>query len=144
MAGVDTSAWTRVGGTAAGGYYEVEPDILVAVPLDGYQQTEDSARRSLDEFYRIVRERGSRPALIVLVDAVQSQDAASRRVWAGIDPALCAGYSLVCGTLLARAIGSFFVGLNRPHLPLGMFETFAEALAWARQTQQEHGGPLGG
>ncbi len=143
MAKLDTSAWTRVGGTAAGGYFEVEPDVLVAAPHEGYDHLSDSAQRSLDELYRIVRERGRKPALIVLVDAVNSQDADARRVWAGIDPALCAGYALVCGTMLAQAIGSFFVGLNRPRLALGMFETFEEALEWARRTREAHGGPIG-
>lgn len=143
MASVDTSAWPRVGGTAAGGYYEVEPDILVAAPHDGFEQTPEAAEASLQELYRIARERGRKPTVIVLVDAVRTQDAASRRVWARMDPALCAGYSLVCSTMLAQAIGSFFVGLNRPQVSLRMFNTFEDALEWARTMREEHGGPIG-
>lgn len=143
MAHFDLGELERVGGTAAGGYFELEQDIILAVPHEGYAQRESDSRASLLEFARIVRERGRRAALIVLVDSVRSQDAASRRVWAQeADPDLYCGLALVCSSALARAIGSFFVGLNRPRVPLGMFADLEAAWTWARQTVEEHGGQL--
>ncbi len=143
MATFDASQLKRVGGTAAGGYFELEQEIILAVPHEGYAQSERDARASLDEFARIVREMGRRATLIVLVDGVRSQDAASRRVWAEeADPELYCGLALVCSSALARAIGSFFIGLNRPRVPLKMFADLPAAQTWARQMLEEHGGPL--
>lgn len=143
MADFDPTAVRRVGGTSAGAYYELEPDIVVAVPQKGHVQREPDAQASLDEFGRIVRERGRRAALIVLVDEVRSQDAASRRVWADqADPDLYCGLALVCSSALARAIGSFFMGLNRPRVPLKMFADLEAAKQWCRSMVEEHGGPL--
>lgn len=139
----DPTLLRRVGGTGAGAYYELEPDIVVALPQKGYVQREPDARASLEEFGRIVRERGRRAALIVLVDEVRSQDAGSRRVWADeADPDLYCGLALVCGSALARAIGSFFMGLSRPRVRLRMFADLEAARQWAHSMVEEHGGPL--
>src|SRR5689334_13991760 len=102
------------GGTPAGKYLRLEPGILVAVPVPGYVQTEEGARQSLEECDRIAAAEGRRQAVIILVDPVVSQDARSRRVWSVPRPneTRCA-QALVCTTLLARAIGSFFLGLTR-------------------------------
>ncbi len=143
MAGFDPGELRRVGGTAAGAYYELAPDIVIAVPRKGYVQSEPDARASLEEFARIVRERGRRAALIVVLDDVRSQDAGSRRVWTEeADPDLYCGLALVCGSALSRAIGSFFMGLNRPRVLLKMFPDLPAAETWARRMVEEHGGPL--
>jgi hypothetical protein len=132
LSGIDTSAWSHVGGTAAGGYFLVARDVLVAVPMLGYMQTEADARRSLEEFHRIAARTGRPQAIIVLVDRVTSQDASSRRVWASeAGNGLRVSLALVCTSALSRAIGSFFIGLNRPPVPTKMFKTFAEALRWS-------------
>lgn len=129
---VDTSAWVHVGGTGAGGYFRVANDVLVAVPRPGYIQRAEDARRSLEEFHRISREVGRPQSVIILVDQVAAQDASSRRVWSeNPDPALRRSLALVCASALARAIGSFFIGLNRPLVPTKMFKTFPLALAWS-------------
>jgi hypothetical protein len=142
---MDTSRWRRVGGTSAGAYYEVVHDVLVAVPHEGYVQTENDARASLGEADRIARESGRKHALIILVDHVRSQDARSRRVWAAeANPGLRCGFALVCKSMLARAIGSFFMGLNRPVVETRMFAGFDDALAWAEEQVKHHGGPIAG
>src|SRR5262245_45668980 len=126
---VPSDDWARVGGTAAGAYFQVEPGVLVAVPQPRFVQTVDSARRSLVELYRIADEQRRGQGVIVIVDNVASQDAAARRVWAReVDGRRYCGLALVCASLLARAIGSFYVGLSRPAIPTRMFATFDEAL----------------
>lgn len=133
MPGADFSSWTKVGGTAAGGYYLVEPGVIVAVPVPGYVQREADARRSLDEFHRIVSHAGKPHAAIILVDRVRSQDAAARRVWSSADDrGKRCGLALVCASPLARAIGSFFIGFNRPRVPTKMFAEFQKAREWSR------------
>ena len=140
MEAIDTSEWTKVGGTAAGAYYEIEPRILVALPHPGYVQDVEGARRSLAEFHRIARERGRAHVTIVLVDRVVSQDAAARRVWMDeIDEKLMCGVVMVCRSLLARAIGSFFIGLNRPRTPVSMVASLEQGRRAARRMLVENG-----
>jgi hypothetical protein len=137
---IDTSGWQRVGGTSAGGYFELEPRILLAVPHPGYVQDVDGARRSLEEFNRIAREQGRSHVAIVLIDRVISQDAAARRVWKDeVDQRFMCGLVLVCKSLLARAIGSFFIGLNRPRVPLSMVASLDQARRAAQRMLVEHG-----
>ena len=139
MEALDTSDWQRVGGTAAGAYFELEPRILLALPNPGYVQDVSGARRSLEEFNRIARERGSAHVAIVLVDRVVSQDAAARRVWnREVDQQLMCGLVLVCSSLLARAIGSFFIGLNRPRTAISMVASLDQARRAARRMLAEH------
>jgi hypothetical protein len=136
---IDTSAWQRVGGTAAGSYYELEPQILLALPHPGYVQDADGAQRSLDEFNRIARERGSPHVAVVLVDRVVSQDAAARRVWnREIDQRLMCGVVLVSSSLLARAISSFFIGLNRPRTAISIVSSLDQARRAARRMLVKH------
>lgn len=132
-----------MGGTAAGGYFEVARDTLLALPNPGYVQTEDGARASLDEFKRLARERGHRHSLIVLVDRVVSQDAGSRRVWSDhMDPGSFCSLALVTSSMLGRAIGSFFLGLRKPAIPTAMFRGLDEAIAWTAEQNQTRGGPI--
>jgi hypothetical protein len=130
----------RVGGTDAGGYFELGPDVLLAIPSQGYVQSEAGARDSLREMNRIARERGRAQVLLVLVDNVRSQDAGSRRVWQSeMDRSRICAMALVCESLLARAIGSFFIGLRRPTVPTRMVATIEEGLAWAEAQGHLHG-----
>lgn len=121
------------GRTPAGGYFRVAPDVLVAVPRPGYVQREPDARRSLEEFNRLAREARRPQAAIILVDFVAAQDSSSRRVWSEREEeGLRTSLALVCSSPLARAIGSFFIGLNRPAVPTKMFKEFEDALIWSR------------
>ena len=133
-----------VGGTAAGRYYRLEGEIYAALPNPGYIQTGEGARRPLDELDRLAHARGKKCVLIVLVDRVASQDPESRRVWSSHRPGETrCGQALVCGNVLARAIGSFFLGLNRGAVPTRMFPNLEQAVAWSREMVETHGGSLG-
>jgi len=139
----DIEGLPRVGGTAAGGYYEIAPDVLVAYPREGYVQTEEGARASMHEMYRISRERGRRVVTVVLVDRVTNQDSAARRVWKDeIDTNILCGLALVSSSMLGRAIASFFIGLTRPRVPTVMVGTLAEAVEWAEARVKDDGGPF--
>ena len=63
-----------------------------------------------------------------------SQDKEARRVYQSEpEPALMLGSALVGGSLLSRAMGSFFLGLSRPKIPVKMFATLDEAMVWAKK-----------
>jgi hypothetical protein len=44
---------------------------------------------------------------------------------------------MIGGSMLARAIGSFFLGLARPRVPFKLVATFPEGMAWARKLLAE-------
>lgn len=140
---VPLDSFERVGGTAAGAYHRLAPQIVLAVPRPGYLQSEEDARRSLAELDRIAAADGRKLAVIVHVNRVASQDAGARRVWSRErSHETRVATALVCSTLLSRAIGSFFLGLNRSAVPTRMFATLAEAQEWASRRVAEDGGPL--
>jgi len=136
----DVDKLPRVGGTDAGGYYEVAPDVLIAYPREHYIQDESDARASLTEMYRIARDRGRCVVTVVLVDRVKNQDSDARRVWKDeIDSDLIAGLALVAESMLGRAIVSFFIGLTRPRVPTVMVATVEDAVEWANKILSERG-----
>jgi hypothetical protein len=131
-----TKQWQQIGGTDAGAYFRASPGVVVAVPRPLYVQNAQDAIRSLEEFNRLAREAGSPLSVVVLVDRVISQDGASRRVWSeGDTHHLRRSLALVCSSPLSRAIGSFFIGLNRPPVPTKMFKYLEQALRWSQKKQ---------
>ncbi len=135
--------WERLPGTAAGAYFRIGCDLVLAIPNPEYKQSVGAAEASLRLLDTIAREAGRKQGILVLVDRVASQDAAARRVWSSPrqeETRCCQG--LICGTLLARAIGSFFLGLNKGTIPTRMFPSLEEATPWAREMLELHGGPL--
>ncbi|MGD8328929.1 MAG: hypothetical protein PVJ49_05795 [Acidobacteriota bacterium] len=135
--------WERLPSTDAGAYYRLEPDLVLAVPRSDFQQTEEAAKRSLAAFDRIAHGAGRKQAIVVLVGGVVAQESGARRVWSTPRPdeTRCA-QALVCDTMLARAIGSFFLGLRKTAFPTQMFADLDSAREWAREMAAEHGGAL--
>ena len=134
---VDPS-WEKLPGTEAGAYYRIAPDVILAVPKSGYVQDEQAAAKSLEVFDAIAHARGRKQSIIVLVDRVGSQDTGARRVWArNRKEETRSAQALVCSTLLGRAIGSFFLGLNKAAIPTKMFASLEEARDWAQAMANE-------
>jgi hypothetical protein len=133
----------RAGGTSAGGYYSLGADLLVALPQDDYVQTVSGARASLEELNRIAKACGRKQLLLVMVDSVRSQDAASRSVWQReIDPRYVCGLGLVCGSLLSRAIGAVFIRVRRPAVNTAMLPSLSAARDWATEQLATAGGAI--
>lgn len=71
----------------------------------------------------------------VLVDmsALRAMDRAARLYFAGPETAQVeSAAALIVSSPLARAIGNFFMGLNKPLFPTRLFTSEAEALAWLK------------
>ena len=137
MVDPDTSNWKKLGATSNTQYYEVEPGILAAVPHQGASDDEHSARQNnvfQMEYFRV----GQRPGcVLVLFDRMKGQDAGARRVYQREpDTKLILGTALVGGTLLGRAMASFFLGLSKTQVPVKVFGDLKDALGWAQSTLQ--------
>ena len=132
-ADIDVSRWTLIGETRNATNYAVEANVMAVVPHPGSHDTGSTARENILAQAAHLRPQGG-GVVVIFFDNLTSQDKDARRVYqAESDPAWMRGTALIGGSMMSRAIGSFFLGLSRPHTPLRMFESFDEALAWARE-----------
>jgi hypothetical protein len=130
---VDISRWTLIGETANAKNYAVEPNVLAVVPNPGTHDTGTTARENMLAQAAYLRPLGG-GVVVIFFDNLASQDKDARRVYqTESDPSWMRGTALIGGSMLSRAIASFFLGLSRPRTPVRMFGALDEALAWARE-----------
>jgi hypothetical protein len=128
----DPKGWKSVAETSNTKIYEIEPRILANVPERGSSDTQETARANLAASETYWRTAGA-GVVVIFIDLASSQDSGARRVYANeLDGKLCLGTALVGGTLLGRAMMSFYVGIRRPRVPIQIFGNVDDALAWAR------------
>ncbi|HSR20962.1 MAG TPA: hypothetical protein VLL49_08610 [Anaerolineales bacterium] len=128
---------TQVGKTYNAEYSRVEPDVLIVFPEPGFKDNEQSARTNMLWQQGFARDLGRKCGLVVMVNNLISQDAESRRVYSeGLLPELFYGLALVVGNPLARAIGSFFVGLSRPAVPVSLVGSMEEGISWLESVRE--------
>jgi hypothetical protein len=137
---VDTTRWRFLGESSNTRYFEIETEVLGALPNPGSTDDGETARENLSFQHDHWRKHGP-GVVVVFFDNMVSQDKDARRVYQQeSDPALMRGTALVGGTLLGRAMGSFFLGLSKPAIPLKMFGDLEQALAWARDLNKKSEG----
>lgn len=129
----DTSRWTPLGETANTRYFVIEERILAGVPPEGSIDDARTARENIGFQHDYFRK--TKPGVVVIFfDNLVSQDKGARSVYQTEgDPSVLLGSALVGGNLLSRAMGSFFMGLSKPRVPVKMFSMADEAVAWARE-----------
>lgn len=72
------------------------------------------------------------PVLVNMTE-VMSMDREARLYFAGEETAQVeSAAALLIGSPLTRAIGNFFMGLNKPLIPTRLFTSEVEALAWLK------------
>ncbi len=117
-------------------YFTKDGDILVVMPPPNYKDSVDRARIIMDfiEPYahaQYARVPPRKCGVIIVMNNILSQDAASRRVYnERTDPAVFNGIAMVVNNPLARAIASFFIGLSRLSVPLRIVDSVDDAIAW--------------
>jgi hypothetical protein len=123
--------WKPLGRTYNTHYFLLSDDVLIVLPDKGLKDDGASARVNMDYQTAYARLLGRRCCVIVVIDSLTSQDSEARRIYqAGMNPALFYAVALIVTNPLARAIGSFFLGLTRPPVPTKFFEAVEEAAAW--------------
>jgi hypothetical protein len=74
---------------------------------------------------------GWKAGCLVDMRGLRSMTREARQYYGGEEPPRrFTGVALVVGSPLNRAIGNFFLGLNRPRMPTRLFDTVEDARAW--------------
>ncbi len=121
--------WPHVGSSVQTDFYQTPAGSLIAVPKpnaidDGVSAAENT------EFQRAWAEKHGPYGLVVMVDNLASQDRDARTIYSEIGPDTLQGVALVGGTMLSRAISSFFLGLAKPKVEYRNYASLAAALEW--------------
>ena len=123
--------WTLLGRTYNTHYYLLADDVLIVLPDKGLKDDGASARVNIDYQTAYSRLLGRPCCVIVVIDSLTSQDSEARRIYAsGMQTSLFYAVALIVSNPLARAIGSFFLGLSKPGVPTRLFESVEAAAAW--------------
>ncbi len=130
----DFSNYKQIGKTVNTIIYiaESDPDILIIVPRQGTLDNGHDARENVAYFHSYARTLGRPCGSVVIMANMLSQDAEARRAYQEIDTSLFYGGGLVVEDALSRALGSFFIGLSRPHVPTRLFENVDKAVEWLK------------
>jgi len=130
---INTENWQKISDTANATLYEVEPNILAVVPVEGAIDDGDTAKTNVESQLTYLRPKGQKAAVMIFMDPVAEQTAAARAVYRDdTDPVFHACYAIIGGTFFARAVGSVFLGLSKPQIPTSLFGSFEEGLEWCR------------
>ncbi|MCH9682796.1 MAG: hypothetical protein K0V04_15275 [Deltaproteobacteria bacterium] len=129
--------WDSVGETSNTAYYVDHRGVLLALPHRGAHDTKTTAVENLAFQKAHFRSRNDPPVVAIFFDRLASQDRMARKAYAD-DPSSqwSLGFALIGGTMLTRAMGSFFLGLTRPDAPLKMFKNITSARPWIDSLQQ--------
>jgi hypothetical protein len=134
---LSTDGLTFVGETSNSRCYVLDPDIMLAVPHEGTRDTQATARENVAFQVGYFRGRGHKGVILIMADRIQSLDKEARRVYQDeIDAAWIRAAGMIGVSLLARAIGSFLIGLSKPRIPFKLFGDQAAAVAWAREVNR--------
>jgi len=127
----------KVGETANSAYYALPDGVLVTIPFEGSTDNKVSATENRDFQNAYYRSRGEKGGIVIFFDRMKSQDKDARKIYETVEMLTCT--AMVGGTLLTRAMFSFFLGISRPTMPIKLFGDFAAALDWVRATQAAAG-----
>jgi len=131
MIHAETSRWKPVGETRNSRYFAQSDRVLMIVPREGCVDDLASSREEVAFQKAHWRAVGHAGAHVIFFDYMRSQDKDARRTYqTDLGPSEVVGVALIGGTLLSRAIGSFFLGLSKPRIPLRMFDSVEAATAW--------------
>ena len=113
-------------------------DVLIIVPDAGLKDNAASARENTAFQIDVAKRLGRPLGLVVYLTSLLGQDAEARKVYASMDRKMFSGSALVVSNQMARAIGSFFLGLSRPAFPAKLVGTIEEGIAWIATLPEHH------
>jgi hypothetical protein len=118
---VGTAVTTRVGR-----FWLDAAGIVHVEALPGLEQSRSDAVETIAVSWKVARQR-ARPTLVDIRGA-KGIDREARTYYASA--ASASAVALLIGSPLTRLIGNVFIGFGKPTLPVRLFTSEAEALAW--------------
>jgi len=112
-------------------------DILIVVPEQGFKDTADATRLTVDALREYAKKLGKRCGLVVVANNLLSQDAESRRIYSeDITPDLFFSVTLVVSSPLARAIGGVATRLTKMPIPLSLSDSIEAGITWTESNRK--------
>ncbi len=138
----DFSEYQEIGKTTNTVIYisESDPDILIIVPREGTLDNAEDAHENVVHYQNYARTLGKPCGSVVIMANMLGQSPEARRAYQEIDPSLFYAGGLVVEDALSRALGSFFIGLARPHVPTRLFDSIEKAVEWIKTMRPKQNG----
>ena len=112
-------------------------DILIVVPEQGFKDTKEATRLTVDALRDYAQKLGKRCGLVVVANNLLSQDAESRRIYSeDITPDLFFSVTLVVSSPLARAIGGAAIRLTKMPIPFSLSDSIEAGIAWTETNRK--------
>jgi len=132
----DFSQYQYIGAAGGSDYYTVDPDIVLLVPQTTMVDTPETAQANADFLTAYARKLGKKCATLVIMSNILSQDAETRRIYRELgENGHFFGVALIVDSPLSRALGSFFIGLSKPKIPIKLFDTIERSIEWIRSVR---------
>jgi hypothetical protein len=108
-----------------------EDGILHGVCFDGAEETLEDAKEQIVAQRKMID--GEPLPFLMDIRPVRSLSREARAYFASAESAaVFRATALLVSSPLSRAVGNFFLGLNRPVMPTRLFTSEEEAMAWLR------------
>lgn len=121
--------YEKVGTTFQTEWFRVRPDIFMAISEPGYRDNPEAAQANCDMMRSLAA--GGKCGWIIVMSNHVAQDAETRQVYAENAPQdSMFGTAMVAANPLSRAISSFYLGISKPNVPLEVFSSIEEGVAW--------------
>ena len=128
---VPDAGWRHLGAVARCQYYEAGARILAAWPVDKMIDTAETAAANSAYQRDHFLAQGAPGVVVIFFDRIAHQDRGAREVYTTrTTPDWACGIALIGGSMLTRALGSFFMGLSKPIVPTKMFADYEAAMPW--------------
>lgn len=123
-----------------GRYWVDDEGFLRGECFDGAEQTLADAEEQLRE--QAAHFGATRRPFLMDISRVRSLSRDARNYFANSEEsmALFSCVALIVGSPLSRAVGNFFIGLNKPRMPTRLFTSIDDALVWIREEVKKTGG----
>jgi hypothetical protein len=130
----DVTGWKPLGQHGNSRYFVPDEGILAVVPNEGTIDTAETALENQAYQHAYFRTQGRPGVVVIYFDLIKELNKDARSVYTKSDPRYLCGVALVGGTLLSRAMASFFMGIiSPPPIPLKMLPSTEDALRWAKE-----------
>jgi len=114
-----------------------DDDVLEYHYSDGAVVGLPEARRMVDAALDLVGEAAPCPTVVVAGDVkVVTREARQFFAESEENRAISSCVGLVVTSPVARVIGNFFMGLNKPRVPTRLFKTVDDAVRWVKQAHR--------